>query len=72
MHEKFKKSMSRLLLKRTQKQFKKTHFDTKYCNLILVMKFVICVNNFYIGHFFVFPRLIRCQYVLFKSIISRL
>lgn len=54
MHEKFKKSMSRLLLKKTQKQFKKTHFDTKYCNLILVMKFVICVNNFYIGHFFVF------------------
>lgn len=25
MHEKFKKSMSRLLLKKTQKQFKKTH-----------------------------------------------
>lgn len=54
MHEKCKKSMSRLLLKKTQKQFKKTYFDTKYCNLILVMKFVICVNNFYIGHFFVF------------------
>lgn len=54
MHEKFKKSMSRLLLKKTQKPFKKTHFDTKYCNLILVMKFVICVNNFILDTFLFF------------------